>query len=133
MRAVALTEDTKALELSLRAIKCRYWRWAPGMVDTFGRLNTEIGWFRPMRAHDQAQIPPLAARLPDLDHPATLGCLMALVREVWKAERLYSSWFLDAQRWEVLTVPDGQNSGFTELIGHGPTEAASWVSALENR
>ena len=133
MRAVALTEDTKALELSLRAIKCRHWRWLPGMVDTFGRLNTDAGWFRPMLARDQSQIPSSATRFPDLDHPATLGCLMALVREVWKMDRLYSSWSLDAKRWEVLTVPEGQNEGFPELIGQGPTESASWVSALENR
>jgi len=133
MRAIALTENTENLELAWRATRSRYWRWTPGMIDTFGRTNTEAGWHTPPVARERINAEPLAIRLPDLTHPATLGCLVALVREIWKDPFLYSSWGPDARRWEVLTVPSGKNEGFPELIGQGATEAASWVAALENR
>jgi len=133
MRAIALTENTENLELAWRATRSRYWRWTPGMIDTFGRTNTEAGWHTPPVARERINAEPLAIRLPDLTHPATLGCLVALVREIWKDPFLYSSWGPDARRWEVLTVPSGKNEVFPELIGQGATEAASWVAALENR
>ena len=133
MRAIALTENTENLELAWRATRSRYWRWTPGMIDPFGRTNTEAGWHTPPVARERIYAEPLAIRLPDLTHPATLGCLVALVREIWKDPFLYSSWGPDARRWEVLTVPSGKNECFPELIGQGATEAASWVAALENR
>jgi hypothetical protein len=65
------------LDLGLRAVACKGWRWMPGMRwwtdDDRGRLDD----FQP----EYMGRPPDA--LPDLTDPATLGCLLALVREAW--------------------------------------------------
>jgi hypothetical protein len=59
------------IELAKRAVACKRWRWMPGMLTINGTRiqrtpNVEI-----------------TAAWPDLDDPATLGCLLALVREAW--------------------------------------------------
>jgi hypothetical protein len=51
------------IELSKRAVACRKWRWLPGMLCTTAGYRKENG------------------ALPDLEDAATLGCLLALVRE----------------------------------------------------
>jgi hypothetical protein len=59
--------------------------------------------------------------LPDLTDPATVGCLLALVREAWGDQMMFA--FPDAfpDRWTVVDVD----------IGHHETEAAALVAALE--
>jgi hypothetical protein len=71
-----MTEDT--LDLARRAVACRGWRWMLGMQaitpdGLFGHRVTEYTVF----------IDP--DHLPDLTDPATLGCLLALVREATTA------------------------------------------------
>jgi len=62
-----MTEEQIAL--GRRAVACKAWRWMPGMADHWGQRLREGHWVDP------------AAALPDLTDPATLGCLLALVRE----------------------------------------------------
>lgn len=50
-------------ELAQRVIRCRHWKWVEGMVIDSERTS-------------------YALRLPDLSHPATVGCLFAIYREV---------------------------------------------------
>lgn len=113
-----MTEDL--ISLARRAVACKGWRWMPGMRTTDG-----------MRViHDPYRWPavprPLGDHLPDLTDPATLGCLLALVREAWDA------------RW-VCTTPeycseDGQDTWRVDGIearAYGPTEAEALVAALE--
>ncbi len=65
------------IELARRAVACKGWRWMPGMrwwtEDDRGRLDN----FQP----EYMGRPPGA--LPDLTDPATLGCLLALVRAAY--------------------------------------------------
>jgi hypothetical protein len=57
------------IALARRAVACRGWRWMPGMADCWGgRVREGDGLDR-------------ATAFPDLTDPATLGCLLALVRE----------------------------------------------------
>ena len=58
-------------ELSRLLVRCRGWRWMPGMADLWG------GRVREGDGIDRIQA------LPDLTDPATLGCLLALVRDAW--------------------------------------------------
>ena len=82
-----MTQSQTALSLSRRAVACRGWRWMPRMLDDdgctvcfasddgylllAGSEDSVVGWW------------PVAERLPDLTDAATLGCLLALVREAW--------------------------------------------------
>lgn len=72
-----------------RAVACVHWRWMPGMrwwtedehgeEDDRGRLDDFQSEY--MR-HP-------AGALPDLSDPATLGCLLALVRKAWRRPTVY--------------------------------------------
>ena len=83
--------------------------------------------------------------LPDLTDPATLGCLLALVREAWRCPTVYVrqsttrrvsdgviAWevcdlYLDAEACRALGVP---REGSVGSWGHG-NEAEALVAALE--
>lgn len=67
------------LDLARRAVACNGWRWMPGMLVVGSQRHGE--W--PFRV---CHLSSLTLRddpgaLPDLTDPATLGCLLALVRE----------------------------------------------------
>ncbi len=69
--------------------------------------------------------------LPDLSDPATLGCLLALVREAWEDPHLYT---LHDIHWTVR-LRDGVTTAFEpeddSWVGTGATEAQALVAALE--
>ena len=83
-------------DLARRAVACKGFRWMPGMrwrtEDDRGRLDD----FQP----EYMGRPPGA--LPDLDDPATLGCLLALVREA-RGEPTYLPTCLDVhdEAWVI--------------------------------
>jgi hypothetical protein len=107
------------LDLSRRAVACKGWRWMPGMrwwtEDDRGRLDD----FQPEymgRPHDA---------LPDLTDAATLGCLLALVREAWGQDDMGAFRYKDL--WCVEFTPSAaKNHAF-----YGETEAEALVAALE--
>jgi len=88
---------------------------------------------------------PYPGMLPDLADPATLGCLLALVREAWRCPTVYArqsttrrvsdgviAWevcdlHLDAEACRALGVPRG---GSVASWGHGG-EAEALVATLE--
>lgn len=60
--------------LSKRAVLCAEWQWMPGMEWWNERISGDVG-----RISDELDRIPYGA-LPRLDDPATIGCLLALVR-----------------------------------------------------
>ena len=67
-------------------------------------------------------------RIPDLTDPATLGCLLALVREAWGMPTgITVAYSDDTGRW-VVSWSGGTHGG---VCGEGATEAAALVAALE--
>jgi hypothetical protein len=79
------------IALARRAVACPKWRWMPGMKLTAGlRLSESLVPFT------------FPVDLPDLNDPATLGCLLALVREAW-GEPTYLPTCLDAhdEAWVI--------------------------------
>lgn len=114
------------LELAHRAVACKHWRWMPGMlVIAKGYSSLRLvpfvwrGW--PIQEADPIVLQ--SDCLPDLDDPATLGCLLALVREAWGDQRVNTLPTTDGG-WAVA---DGDD----DWICTGTTEAAALVAALE--
>ena len=69
--------STKKLELAARAVACKHWRWMPGMA--WYVPGAEWPWGRFLRGElwELEEFNPCKDpdALPDLDDPATLGCI----------------------------------------------------------
>jgi hypothetical protein len=114
-----MTEEQIAL--ARRAVACRGWRWMPGMKLTTGLRITE------------SLVPfTFSVDLPDFQDPATLGCLLALVREAWGSNQCFvrcdPSWFVLCRTppAQAAKIGHGWSGPFT-----GATEAEALVAALE--
>jgi hypothetical protein len=108
------TEERTAL--ARRAAACSGWRWMPRM-----RVVRDDGLAQTI---PEPFAQPCDGRewLPDLDDPATLGCLLALVREAWgDPEAFTSPW---GQGWYVAIPREHRRF-------YGATEAEALVAALE--
>lgn len=94
-------------ELARRAIACKGWRWMAGMRTLGGTVHTRpvvvlvaddnsmpVEWAAPPSDAHRHEVMSAYGNpgwrddqweraLPDLTDPATLGCLLALVREAW--------------------------------------------------
>jgi len=98
------------LDLARRAVACKGWRWMPGMRTTEGMRTIHDPRLWPDRPCairegtwvDTAVPRPLGDHLPDLTDPATLGCLLALVREA-RGEPTYLPTCLDVhdEAWVI--------------------------------
>jgi hypothetical protein len=82
----------------------------------------------PVRADDGGP------RRPDLDDPATLGCILHLVREAWSGEGTTQyARLLPRGDWCVTCtrIPTTEDGAYFRQLAYGPTEAAALVAALE--
>ena len=137
-----MTEAQTAL--SRRAVACKGWRWMPGarwIVTRAAPLEDYAG-----RIVESGRRAPDGPGLPDLADPATLGCLLALVRETWRCPTVYLrqsttrrvsdgvlAWevcdlWLDAEACRAFGV---DRQGSVGSWGHG-SEAEALVAALES-
>jgi hypothetical protein len=118
-------------ELPKRATACKGWRWMPGSVTVCG---LRIVWVWPDGSLDvtvcgvfRSRVTPhFPRRAPDLTDPATLGCLLQLVREAYSpalhlTTRAACTDLMGGLEWSV--------PGFD--IGNCSTEAEALVAALE--
>lgn len=84
-------------------------------------MGTNDSWVRPSYI--------VSHELPDLTDPATVGCLLALVREACSKPAVTMFW---GDYWQVVyasKVEDG--CADNEHLGSGDTEAEALVAALE--
>ena len=130
------TQNEAKIKLARRAVACPGWRWLPGMRDAVDgdrvvsvSTRGQALWVRWAKAGEANQRWP-SSRKPDLDDPATLGCLLALVREAWGDESVYAR--LSGTGGWVCYVRPGGGAGH---VGARPfrrtAEAEALVAALE--
>ncbi len=115
-------------DLSKRAVACKHFRWMPGMRAIVPK-NLPMAWGTTRACRIPHSVHP--TMVPDLTDPATLGCLLALVREAWGDETVCTAatreadgvrgWVMDA--WVPLSPANE--------IGPYPTEGEVLVAALE--
>ncbi len=129
-----MTEE-QWMELGRRAVACKGWRWDMPwcfLPDKHGRVFrrnwcpsdsgfgvTQVTGRRLRGRWDSAQA------VPDFRDPATVGCLLALVREAWNTHVV-----VDRERfgeWLVTAVYQFHCSD----AGEGSTEPEALVAALE--
>jgi hypothetical protein len=121
-----MTEEQIAL--GRRAVACKGWRFMGGMMvaDAIGK----------QRIYDHVANNSYWATdgwLPDLTDPATLGCLLALVREAHRdpmASATRGKYTPDMVYVDLYHV--NQNGPCRGVAGFGATEAEALVHALEN-
>jgi len=135
--------------LGERAVKCKGWRWLPGML----MLKEMTGYPGPrflgfdkkaavVGVVDALYEIPAGGHEPDLRDPATLGCLLKLVRDAWGKPETFVEY--RAGRWEMrqrhigedgfafigqiyLTDDLGEQAG----LGTFENEVEALVAALE--
>lgn len=134
-----MTPAMEALEaLARRAVACRGWRWIPGMLTLSDERMLDDGWpeydVREYGSSGVAEcvkwnLKPKKGALPDLTDAATLGCLLALVREAWGDPYLIA----DKERGAGWIIDENQCNSM--LVGgryiRGATEAEALIAALE--
>ena len=121
--------NSEMTDLAREAVACDGWRWMPGMRAEWQGLcreysaivvGIEQGCPRMTNGHIRQDA------LPDLESPATLGCLLHLVREVWGDPEIH----LDLLRNGIWEVRTGVSSGLA-VVAAGGTEASALVAALK--
>jgi len=128
-------------QLARRAVACATWRWMPGMLcltdeDGYAARVLHVGLnASTSETADAYSGGGIITRgclkddsLPDLEDPATLGCLLVLVREAWgdpcictAVDNTSAGWWVDGWTAACSQVPSDLH----------PTEAAALVAALE--
>jgi hypothetical protein len=116
------------------ALSCSKWRWLSGMkVAVPAAHKGDTGYYRILISTDE----PEAGAYPDFSDPATLGCLLSLVREAWGVPTISTrhSEYTHGSEWDV-PVPTIDNRVLDVIFFKGKSEAAALVHALngsENR
>ena len=118
-------------KVALRAVACKHWRWMHGMQ----LINPPVrsgatGYITRLAVHDYSS---LLGEYPDLTDPATLGCLVDLVRRAWEprlGKAVVPSPVCAAEGWGVGAQFSSEGFSYIVLPNHS-SEVEALVFALE--
>ena len=110
--------NEEELEIARGFVDCSRWQWLPG-IRAVGRKGYPAAWFRveePLRRLGGVW----RDSVPDITDPATLGCILHLVRDVWGSPTAYlycygRSWFFEPQQPDPTNHPSGRTEAETLL------------------
>jgi hypothetical protein len=116
-------------QLGKRALACKRWRWTDGMRAIVpSRHEGATGYtFRLDCGNAEGRV---VGGYPDLADPATMGCLLALVREALDP-RVWGSPLCLAKTKEGWELGYFLNGDWFTPLGTCDTEAEALVAALE--
>lgn len=131
-------------DLGRRAVACKHWRWMPGMLasDPGGNRHRIVCHDAGkkyaqtvLQDYDDAHVDssvPVDGVIPALSDPATLGCLLHLVREAWgdsdlSADRVSRAHDKLQDVWQIYVFHE---SGVKDVLS-GHSEVAALVAALQ--
>ena len=131
--------ENDKVEISQRLVACKHFRWMPGMrtlgdwrvinVDSDGvEVVTDLSEVVLFHSGDLPSIP---SSLPDLTDPATLGCLLALVREAWDDNTASTAATRELDKTTGWIMDCWNPQSPLNKIGPFNTEAEALVAALE--
>lgn len=155
-------KDEKMAELGRRAVACEGWRWMPGMrcthrwtggIRILARPNGEssekyvvvpdeqnkraVSCFVIAESGTMVEFPEAGSAyqfIPDFTDPATVGCLLYLVREAWAPffgdDSAPSSRQVPSGKWGVSGIVDDCST--TIVLPTRDTEAEALVAALKS-
>lgn len=133
-------------QLGRRAVACKMWRWMPGMLlvtksdNKFRLVENDFDAQDRWEWKGQYSTP-----VPDLRDPATLGCMLALVREAWDESEIVvvkdsweslNGWMIGTFREDynpishLSTICDGR-FGKEHVSIYANSEAEVLLAALE--
>ncbi len=123
------------IALGKRAVACAGWRLMSGMllVDVPRSGCGPVAYQRlvhcrpvsPPRSPDPSVAWEYGEPIPDFSDPATLGCLLALVREAWGSPSLFACDTTAGNRWEVYCPKR------SDPVAYESAEIEALVAALE--
>lgn len=117
------------IELSQRLMKTKWFKWMPGMATYTPVPYTSPHLGRILSGEDDIFHLWREDTIPNLRDPATLGCLLFLVRKAWEMPTgIVVSYSSDDGLWGVSW--SGATHG--DWCGRGKTEAEALVVSLEN-
>ena len=114
-------------ELAKRAVACKAWRWMQGMRSTETTLWCGHSWSDGRQSWEGDT----EDALPDLTDPATLGCLLHLVREGWGDDGAYTKRVYRSGGY-VEWICYAPSIRYPAKMAHGQSEAECLVAALES-
>jgi hypothetical protein len=124
--------NEKQIAIGRRAVACKDWRWMSGMATAEGHrvvlVDDDVLW---MVYNEEGKCKPGCVEdfVPDLSDPATMGGLLALVREAWGDDEAYANpWHDEDGGWTVCVGEEDRSVNVSE----GDTEAEALVFALED-
>lgn len=109
-------------ELSLRLVTCKKFKWLPGMAYWWNSDLDRVADAEPGSLRTDGTL------LPAIHDPATLGCLLALVRDTWGLPHATPHWWAGSNIWSIDL---SRNPNTLPTIFYGSCEAEALISALE--